>query len=191
MEEKVVILTAPSGSGKTTIARHLLASFPELAFSISATTRPIRAGETDGHDYYFLSQEAFRRAVEEGAFVEWEEVYPGKYYGTLLREVERLWQLGKVIIFDVDVLGALNLKRHFGDKALALFVQPPSVEVLEDRLRGRATESADMLAERLARAHMEMEYARKFDKVLINDDLTVAKAQAVAWVANFLGGSVL
>lgn len=186
MDGKVLILTAPSGAGKTTIAKHLLASFPELAFSTSATTRAMRAGETDGKDYYFLSLNAFEERIASDAFVEWEEVYPGKRYGTLKSEVERLWGEGKIIVFDVDVLGAKNLKEYFGQKALALFIQPPSLEALEQRLLDRATENDDTLQERLTRAKMELEQASLFDKVLVNDDLDKAKAQAYQWVNNFL-----
>lgn len=188
---KVLILTAPSGAGKTTIARHLLSAFSQLAFSVSATTRPRRAGEVDGKDYYFLSIPDFDNKVKQDAFVEWEEVYPGKRYGTLKAEVDRLWAADKVIVFDVDVLGAQNLKTYFGAQSLSLFIQPPDLETLEERLRNRATESDATLQERLKRARMELAQAHHFDKVLINGNLEQAKAQATEWVSNFLQGKLL
>lgn len=188
---KVLILTAPSGAGKTTIARHLLSEFSQLAFSVSATTRPRREGEIHGKDYYFLSITDFDNKVKQDAFVEWEEVYPGKRYGTLKAEVDRLWAADKVIVFDVDVLGAKNLKAYFGAQSLSLFIQPPDLETLEARLRNRATESDATLQERLRRARMELAQAHHFDRVLTNNNLEQAKAQATEWVSNFLQGKLL
>lgn len=180
---KAVIFSAPSGAGKTTIVRHLL-ECPELnlAFSVSATTRKPRGIEQDGVDYYFLSVEAFQARIDSGALVEWEEVYPGKFYGTLQAELERLWAAGKTVVFDVDVVGGANLRRLLGDRALAIFIQPPSLKVLRQRLESRGTDDPERIEERLAKAKWELEQHVHFDKVLINDDLTTAQAQAVEWL---------
>jgi len=175
---KIILFTAPSGSGKTTIVRHLLKKYDFLGFSVSATSRKEREKETDGKDYYFLSEEKFRRKVDEGAFIEWEEVYPGKLYGTLKSEVERIWAKERHVVFDIEVKGATNVKRLFPDNSLAIFVRPPSISELRRRLMGRKTESADMLKKRLARAEEEMTYENTFDKVLINDLLEVALEEA-------------
>ena len=176
---KMILFTAPSGAGKTTIVRHLLKRFPEcLAFSVSATTRPKRKHETDGKDYYFLSQNAFLKKIKEDAFAEWEEVYPHKYYGTLKSEIERLWKEGKTILFDIDVKGASRLKKRYGKQALAVFVSPPSIEELEARLSGRKTETSASIRERIQRALKEMEYRSQFDRVLVNDQLEMALAEA-------------
>ncbi len=181
-----MICSAPSGAGKTTLVRHLLATVPTLAFSISATSRPRRANEVDGVDYHFLSPEDFRERIAQGAFVEWEEVYPGRYYGTLRSEVERLWAQGRHIIFDVDVVGGLNLKARFGERALALFIQPPSLEVLAERLARRGTETAETLKVRVDKAAQELLAAPRFDAVVVNDDLDRACREAVALVRSFL-----
>ncbi len=183
---KCIILSAPSGAGKTTIVRRLLLSFPELTFSISATSRASRTGETDGVDYYFLSTASFRQKIQEGKFLEWEEVYTDQYYGTLKEEVERIWSLGKTVVFDVDVVGGINLKQYFGDKALALFVQPPSITVLAERLRLRSTESFEHIEMRLAKAAEELEYAPRFDQIVVNDALEEASAESAALVRKFL-----
>ena len=167
---QLIIFTAPSGAGKTTIVRHLLKRYPQLAFSISATTRAKRSGEVDGKDYYFLSHDAFRQKVADDAFVEWEEVYPGQYYGTLKSEVERLWALDKVIIFDIDVKGAARIKEYY-PQALAVFVQPPSPAVLRNRLEARGTETEATLKKRMARFAEELRYVLSFDTILINDYL--------------------
>ena len=185
---KVVVFSAPSGSGKTTIVRHLLAKFPQLGFSISACTRDKRGrSEENGKDYYFLSPEVFRAKVEEGEFVEWEEVYEGAFYGTLKSEVERIWDSGRSVIFDVDVKGGISLKEFYKDQALTIFVKVPSVEELRHRLTGRGTESEDSLSRRLFKVNFEMGFQDRFDVVLLNDDLgeTLKKAEKI--VSDFLG----
>lgn len=183
---KILIFTAPSGAGKTTIVRHLLTYFPDLAFSVSATTRKQRPNEVDGKDYYFLSQDDFQQKIAQGDFVEWEEVYPGGFYGTLRSEINRLWALGKTIVFDIEVKGATNLKKFYPEDSLAVFVQPPSEEVLFQRLRGRSTEDAASLAARIKRAGEELCYATSFDRILLNDVLQEALAEAEILTANFL-----
>ena len=183
---KLLIFTAPSGAGKTTIVRHLLQKFGELAFSVSATTRPPRPGEEHGRDYYFLSQEEFARLVGEGAFVEYEEVYPGRFYGTLHSEVHRIWEADRTVVFDIEVKGATNIKRHYPDGSLAVFVSPPSREVLFQRLRDRSTEDAESLRVRIERAGEELAYADSFDRVLVNDDLPTALAEAEIVTRRFL-----
>ncbi len=187
---KLLIFTAPSGAGKTTIVRHLLSKYDDLAFSVSATTRARRPHEKDGVDYYFLSQEDFRRRIQEGAFVEWEEVYDNQYYGTLKSEVERIWSLGKHIIFDIEVKGATNIKSFYGDSALAVFIKPPSPEILFERLRNRKTESEASLRKRIDRARYELSCENNFDVVLVNDILEDALINAERIVEEFLGPSV-
>lgn len=184
---KLVIFSAPSGAGKSTLVNYLLPQFPALSFSISATSRSPRGKEKNGKDYYFLSSEEFKSRVAQDELLEWEEVYAGTYYGTLRSEVERIWAQGKVVVFDIDVVGALNLKKQFGDRALALFVQAPSVEILEQRLRGRGTDSEEKIQQRVAKATIEMARAPEFDKVVVNDDLDTAKAEALAILKDFLG----
>ena len=183
---KVIIFSAPSGSGKSTIVNHILGLYPELEFSVSATSRAPRGREQDGREYYFFTADMFREMIEEGKFVEYEEVYPGSFYGTLKSEVERIWQKGHVIIFDVDVKGGVNLKRIFGDKALSVFISAPSVEVLRDRLEKRATDSPEAIAGRVAKAAEEMTYAGQFDYVLVNDDLEKAYAEADRVIGGFI-----
>jgi guanylate kinase len=176
---KAIIFSAPSGSGKTTIVQHLIQHNPDLGFSISACTRDRRGRhEIDGQHYYFLSPEVFREKIGNDEFIEWEEVYAGNFYGTLKSEIERIWAQGKNVIFDVDVKGGLNLKKYFGDKALAVFVKVPSIEVLANRLKNRETESADSLSARLFKAQFEMGFADKFDVVLVNEDLNKSLAEA-------------
>jgi len=189
---KAVIFSAPSGAGKTTIVRHLL-GHPELnlAFSISATTRPPRGTEQDGVDYHFLTVEAFKARIDSGALLEWEEVYPGKFYGTLHAELERLWAAGKTVVFDVDVVGGANLRRLLGDSALAVFIQPPSLDVLRQRLERRGTDAPERIEERLAKAEWELEQHVHFDKVLINDDLAAAQAQALEWLRAYTGNPLI
>lgn len=178
MKRKVIIFSAPSGSGKSTVVNHLLAKCPILELSISATSRPPRGTEQDGVEYYFLTNEEFERRIANDEFVEYEQVYKGRYYGTLKAELERIWGAGHIIAFDVDVKGGVNLKRIFGDDALAVFIQAPSVEVLRDRLIKRGTDTPEAIAERVAKAEEEMTYAPQFDYVLVNDKLDVCLKEA-------------
>ena len=186
MKEKVIIFSAPSGSGKSTVVSHLLRSFDCFELSVSATSRAPRGVEQDGREYYFISPEEFRALIAEDAFVEHEEVYHGVFYGTLKKEVRRIWDAGHAILFDVDVKGGVNLKRYFGDKALSVFVQAPSVEVLRERLVRRATDSPAFIEERVRKAAEEMTYAPKFDYRLVNDDLDRCLREADAVVSEFL-----
>jgi len=188
MANKVLIFSAPSGSGKSTIVNHLLKLHPEIEFSVSATSRPPRGQEQNGVEYYFLDVEEFRRRIAADAFVEYEEVYPGRFYGTLKEEVERIWAKDHVIIFDVDVKGGVSLKKYFGDKALSVFIQAPSVEELRRRLVLRGTDSEEDIVKRVAKAAEEMTYAGKFDYVLVNDDLETALKEAEEVVDKFLDG---
>jgi guanylate kinase len=184
---KAIIFSAPSGAGKTTIVRHLLNTPSlKLAFSVSATSRPSRGKEENGKDYYFLSASEFMVRVKNGDFLEWEEVYTDQYYGTLKSEIHRIWESGYNVIFDVDVVGGLNLKKIFGNNALAIFVQPPSIEVLNFRLRNRSTETPEKIAMRIEKAAQEMKYANQFDYILINDKLEEALQQAEAKVSEFV-----
>ena len=189
MDGKVVIFSAPSGAGKSTIVNHLLKKYPELEFSISATSRAPRGNEQDGKEYYFFSADRFRQMIAEDRFVEHEEVYPGSFYGTLKSEVERIWAKGHVIVFDIDVKGGVNVKRIFGGKALSIFIQAPSVEVLRERLINRGTDTAEAIEKRVAKAASEMEFAAgKFDYVLVNDDLQTALAEAERVIGQFIAG---
>ncbi|MGB1448925.1 MAG: guanylate kinase [Flavobacteriaceae bacterium] len=183
---KLFVFSAPSGSGKTTLVRHLLQQDLPLGFSISATSRAPRGEEQDGQDYYFLSEEEFRQKIEEDAFVEYEEVYQGAFYGTLRSEVERLWAEGKHVLFDIDVKGGLNVKAQYPEETLAIFVQPPSLEELEKRLRERNTETEDKIQQRLDKSASELTYSQDFDVILVNDDLTKAKREVVRLVKQFL-----
>ena len=183
---KLVIFSAPSGSGKTTIVRELLKRFPRFEFSISATSRAPRGVEQHGVDYYFLSNDEFRARVERNEFVEWEEVYQGTCYGTLRSEMERIWSNGNIIIFDVDVLGGINLKRIFGADACSIFIMPPSVEELERRLRGRGTDSEEVILKRIGKAEFELSKAPEFDHTVVNDDLQKAIEQTASIIENFL-----
>lgn len=187
MNGKVIIFSAPSGAGKSTIVNHLLEKFPELEFSISATSRAPRGNEQDGKEYYFFTADQFRQMVAEGRFVEHEEVYPGSFYGTLKSEVERIWAKGHVIVFDIDVKGGVNMKRIFGDNAFSVLIKAPSVEVLRQRLSGRGTDSPEAIEKRVAKAASEMEFAEgKFDYVLVNDDLETAFREAEEAVGRFI-----
>lgn len=183
---KVIIFSAPSGSGKTTLVKYCLGVFPELQFSISATTRALRGEEIHGKDYFFLSVEEFKNLIAEDAFVEYEEVYQDKFYGTLKSEVERIWQEGKVVIFDVDVKGGVNLKKIFGENALSIFIAPPSIDELERRLISRATDDLETIKTRVAKAKEEMTYAEEFDQIIINDDLETAQKEIERIVRNFI-----
>ena len=183
---KLVIFSAPSGSGKTTIVRELLKRFPQLEFSISATSRQPRGAEQNGVDYYFLSSEEFHERAERGEFVEWEEVYQGTCYGTLRSEMERIWAKGNVIIFDVDVMGGINLKRLFGDDARSIFIMPPSVEELERRLRGRGTDSEEVIMKRIAKAEFELSKSSEFDRTVVNDVLEEAVKETAEIIELFI-----
>ena len=183
---KVLIFSAPSGSGKSTVVNHILGGHKGIEFSVSATSRPPRGEEKDGVEYFFYSADIFRLLVRDDKFVEFEEVYPDRFYGTLKAEVNRIWARGNVIIFDVDVKGGVNLKKYFGDQALSVFIQAPSLEVLRDRLVKRGTDSAEDIEKRVAKAAEEMTYAPQFDKVLINDDRATALAEADTMVDAFL-----
>ncbi|NNF56868.1 MAG: guanylate kinase [Rhodothermaceae bacterium] len=184
---KLIVLTAPSGAGKTTIARRVMDEVPGLRFSTSATTRTPREGEQHGVEYFFLTEAEFQARIEADAFVEYEEVYPGRYYGTLRDELERLAE-STAVVLDVDVKGALNVKRLYGDKALTLFIAPPSLDALADRLHARGTETEERIAVRLSRATLELDFAHDFDAVIVNDDLETAVAETVARVQAFLRG---
>lgn len=187
MSGKLIIFCAPSGSGKTTIVKHLLATNPSLGFSISACTRDRRGrAEEHGKDYYFLTPDEFKKKMENQEFVEYEEVYPGAYYGTLKSEIERLWAAGKSVIFDVDVKGGLSLKNYYKEKALAVFVKVPSMEVLESRLRERKTDSEESISNRMFKVNFEMSFESKFDTVLINDTLEESLEKAQKLVDTFL-----
>ena len=183
---KLIIFSAPSGSGKTTIVKRLMEMVEGLEFSVSATSRPPRGVEQHGRDYYFLSADEFDAKVAENAFVEWEEVYAGTKYGTLRSELERIWAKGNTILFDVDVKGGVRLKSIFGDQALSIFVMPPSVEELRNRLVGRATDSPEKIEQRIAKAGEELGYADRFDRVVVNDDLELAVEQVRRAVEEFI-----
>ncbi len=185
MAKKVIIFSAPSGAGKSTIVGHLLKKFPFLEFSVSATSRKPRGAEVDGKDYYFFSTDQFERKIANGEFVEYEEVYAGSYYGTLRSEVQRIWDKGNIIIFDIDVKGGVNLKKLYAANALAIFIQPPSVEELRNRLVGRGTDTPEAIERRVAKAEEELTYADKFDTVIVNDNLEQALAQAEQIVEDF------
>jgi guanylate kinase len=186
LKGRLVIVTAPSGAGKTTIVKRLLASDLPLSFSVSACTRERRSGEVDGVDYYFIGKEAFEDKIANDAFVEFEEVYEGSFYGTLKSELQRLWKDERIVLFDIDVLGAINLKRQFKEQALTIFIQPPSLDILVERLTRRNTESEASLKKRIAKAASELTYMDKFDKTVLNDDLERACKEAYDLVVAFL-----
>lgn len=185
--QKLIIVSAPSGAGKTTIVKHLLKTFPQLGFSISATSRKIRPGETNGREYYFVASSEFRNMINAGELLEWQEVYPGSYYGTPVSEIERIAQHGQFPIFDVDVVGGLNIKKMFGHQALAVFIRPPSYEILETRLRARATDNEESLQKRLDKVKWELTFEKDFDCVIINNILEDSLRQAEKLVIDFLG----
>lgn len=183
---KAFIFSAPSGSGKTTIVHHLLSNHDNLDFSISACTRDKRGKEEDGKDYYFLSLDEFKKKIEENAFIEWEEVYEGNFYGTLKSEMQRIWDSGKHVVFDVDVKGGLKIKEYFGKRALAVFVKVPSLEILAERLKDRGTESQENLEKRISKAKYEMSFADQFDAILVNDDMEKSFDKAEELVNEFI-----
>lgn len=183
---KCVIFSAPSGAGKTTIVHHLLDQDLGLEFSVSACSRDPRPNEKDGVDYHFLGIDGFKKKIQEKAFVEWEEVYTNNFYGTLIEAIDNIWAKNKAVIFDVDVIGGLNLKKQFKDQALAVFVKPPSYEELENRLRGRSTETEDKINQRMEKAHKELAFAPEFDVILVNDNLEDACKKAEELVREFL-----
>jgi len=183
---KVVVVVAPSGSGKTTIARRLLKDISRLKFSVSATTRPPRRGEVDGKDYHFLSKDEFQKHIDKGDFLEWEEFYNGKRYGSLRPEIDKQLKKGYFILFDVEVKGAVNIKKAFGERCLSIFIRPPSIDELKQRLQKRGTEDDKTLAERLERAKMELEYEKQFDVSIVNDNLEKAYASVKSLVQSFI-----
>ena len=188
MRGKLIIVSAPSGSGKSTIVNWLMQEHPELKlyFSISCTSRAPRGTERDGVEYFFLSPEEFKAKIQQGEFLEYEEVYENRFYGTLKQQVERQREAGQNVVFDVDVKGGVNIKKYYGDQALSLFIQPPSVEELRRRLEGRATDTPDAIEQRLAKAEYELSFAAQFDRVIINDDLETAKQETLQTVRDFL-----
>jgi guanylate kinase len=183
---KIIIITAPSGAGKTSITHHLMQTFPQLTFSISAATREARGIEKNGVDYYFISMEDFKQKIQHGEFVEWEMVYEGKYYGTLKSELERIWQENKIPILDIDVKGAIHVKQQYPDSAITLFIEPPSVNELKNRLENRGTESATSLADRVNKAAYEISFKDQFDKQILNDDLNRACIEAETIIKEFI-----
>jgi len=189
MSGKLIIFSAPSGAGKTTIVRHLLDKNLNLEFSISATSRGKRHTETEGKDYYFLTPEEFKSKIEKGEFLEWEEVYPGTFYGTLKTEVERIRKSGKNVIFDVDVVGGSNIKKYFGNEALAVFVQPPSIEELRNRLISRSTDAPEVIEKRVAKAEYELTFSDQFDVIVVNKDLEKAFIEAEECIRRFIANS--
>lgn len=189
-QKKLIVVSAPSGAGKTTLVRHLLDTIPGLSFSVSATTRNTRQGETNGKDYFFITVTQFSAAVTSGDMLEWEEVYTGTFYGTLKSEVDRMLNSGFHVIFDVDVVGGLNIKKHFGKRALAIFISPPSVEALEERLINRGTEPAEKIRQRIEKARWELDFAQEFDLVIVNSSLEMAKTEILGNVTEFLNESL-
>lgn len=182
----VIIITAPSGSGKTTLVKHLLSQFSSINFSVSATTRAKRPLEEDGKDYHFITTEKFLRLIEEGLFVEWEEVYPNQFYGTLYSELTKIWDRGNIVLFDVDVLGALALKNKFNTDAISIFIKTPSLDILRERLKKRLTETEESLQKRISKAEQEISYAHSFDIVLVNNVLEDTQKQIVDIINHFM-----
>ncbi len=187
-EKKIIILTAPSGAGKTTIRTRMLQQMgDQLSFSVSVTTRKKREGEIDGVDYFFVDESSFKNNIERQQFIEWEMVYPGLYYGTSVEEINRIWTEGKTPMLDIDVKGAMNVKRIYGDKVLAIFIKPPSIEILEQRLKRRGTDNAESITMRINKAREEMSYKNNFDKVILNEDIETAAAEAKQMIEEFIG----
>jgi guanylate kinase len=185
-KDKIIVITAPSGAGKTTITKHLMKQFSNLAFSVSATTRTKRHNESEGKDYYFISKEDFESKIKEDAFLEWEMVYEGAYYGTLISEINKIWQQQQVPLLDIDVQGALRIKKLFPDNTIVIFIAPPSVEILKERLKGRGTESLEAIDKRFNKATDEMKYMHAFDTIILNDKLEIACGEAEAIIRLFL-----
>jgi len=185
-QNKIIIITAPSGAGKTSITRYLMQQFPQLAFSVSAATRQARGMEKDGVDYHFISTEEFQQKIQHNEFVEWEMVYEGKYYGTLKAELDKIWQQNKIPVLDIDVKGAIHVQQQYPQTALSLFIEPPSVNELKNRLQGRGTETAESLAARVNKAAYELSFKEHFNKVIVNDDLQKACSKAAAIVTEFI-----
>lgn len=186
--KKIIILTSPSGGGKTSVKSRLMAALNmELSFSVSATTRKIRGNEQEGVDYHFINEEVFKKLIENKSFVEWEMVYPGLYYGTTVQEMKRIWDEGKVPVLDIDVKGAINVKNQFGSKVLAIFIEPPSLEVLKERLHKRGTDSPENMLIRINKATEELQYKGQFDQVVLNDEIERASAEVIALVRQFIG----
>lgn len=183
---KIIIITAPSGSGKSTLIKRLIAQYPNLCFSVSACTRNPRAGEIDGVDYHFISEEAFKNHIEAHDFIEWEMVYEGKYYGTLKNEINRIWSNQQIPLVDIDVQGAINVQNQYRSVALSIFIQAPSLKILQERLEKRGTETVESLAERINKAEYELSFAKHFDKIIINDDLEIASATLLEIVEEYL-----
>ncbi len=183
---KLIIFSAPSGAGKTTLVKYIMSAMDDLAFSVSAASRKKRPGETDGKDYYFMTVDEFKQKIRNGEFIEWEEVYKDHFYGTLRSEVERIRNSGKHVVFDVDVKGGLNIKKIYGDDALAIFIKPPSIETLKQRLIQRGTDDRKEIETRIAKAERELSYADRFDVIIVNDDLEKAKREAYKVVKDFL-----
>ena len=186
-QNKIIIITAPSGAGKSTITHYLIDKYPALSFSISAATRKPRGSEQDGVDYYFLSEEAFKQKINQDAFLEWEMVYEGKYYGTLRSELDRIWAAGKVPMLDIDVKGAIHVQQQFGDNCLSIFIEPPSVDELKKRLESRGTETPESLATRINKASYEISFSHRFTRSIVNDDLTKACEETEKVIKDFLG----
>lgn len=183
---KLIVISAPSGAGKTSIVHYLLKELPNLCFSISATSRVKRDNEFDGKDYHFLGVEQFKQKIKEDAFLEWEEVYDNQYYGTLKSEIDRIWNIEKTVIFDVDVVGGINIKKQYPSECLSIFIMPPSIEVLKERLKNRGSESEESLAKRLSKAEEEISQNQKFDMVILNDDLQIACTETKEVIINFI-----
>jgi guanylate kinase len=186
IKNKIIVITAPSGAGKTSITRHLLQTFPQLAFSISAATRQARSNEVNGKDYYFLPLEDFQEKIKHNRFVEWEMVYEGKYYGTLRSELERIWENGQVPVLDIDVKGAIHVQQQFKENTLSIFIEPPSIDELRRRLESRGSESEKSLQDRVNKASYEISFKQHFDSIILNDDLTTACNKAEAVIVDFL-----
>ena len=184
---KIIIITAPSGAGKTSITHYLLSKYPSLAFSVSATTRTLRGSEQHGVDYYFIDTQSFQQHIHDNDFIEWEMVYEGKYYGTLKNELQRIWNEGKTPLLDIDVQGAIHVQQQFPDASLSVFIQPPSVDVLRNRLLRRGTETEESIRTRLGKAAYELSFAHAFDAVIVNDDFDKACAETESAIQNFLG----